>query len=100
MRESGWLLGEVVVLRVFVLNPDCRQRKRIKVDEKRRARMKRMAKTHGSMSCVAWRDGDDVVVRALVKVDDALLNNAMDAPIGIVVVDMRRLVRLGGEGVG
>ena len=31
--------------------------------------------------------------------DDTLPNNAMDAPIGIVVVEVRRLVRLGGEGV-
>ena len=27
------------------------------------------------------------------------MNEAMDAPIGIVVVEIRRLVRLGGEGV-
>ena len=88
-----------MVLRVFVLKHGCRKRKRIKIHEKRRVRVKRVARVHGGVSCVAWGDGDDVVVRALDKADDALLNNAMDAPIGIVVVEMRRLVRLGGEGV-
>ena len=58
-----------------------------------------MARIHGGVSYVAWGDGDGVVVRALERVEDALLNKAMDAPIGIVVVEIRRLVRLGGEGV-
>ena len=37
---------------------------------------------------------------ALDEVDARLPYSAMEAPIGMVVVEMRRFVRLGGEGVG
>ena len=62
-------------------------------------RAKRMARVHGGVSYVAWGDGDGVVVRALERVEDALLNIAMDAPIGIVVVEIRRFVLLPGKEV-
>ena len=86
-------------MRDFVLNHGRRKRKRIRIQEQRKVRAKRMARVHGGVSYVAWGDGDGVVVRALERVEDALPNKAMDAPIGIVVVEIRRLVRLGGEGV-
>ena len=47
-----------------------------------------MARVHGGVSYVAWGDGDGVVVKALKRVEDALPNKAMDAPIGIVVVEI------------
>ena len=53
----------------------------------------------GSVWCAACDGGDCVIERALEKVEELLPNVAIDAPIGSVVVEMRRFVRLEGEGV-
>ena len=47
-------------------------------------------------ACDAW---DCVIARALERVEELLPNMAIDAPIGNVVVEIRRLVRLAGEEV-
>ena len=53
----------------------------------------------GSVWCAACDAWDCVIARALERVEELLPNMAIDAPIGSVVVEMRRFVRLGGEGV-
>ena len=58
-----------------------------------------MVGAHGSVWCAACDSGDCVIVRALDIVEELLPNKAIDAPIGRVVVEMRRFVRLVGEGV-
>ena len=49
--------------------------------------------------CCVCVIGDCVIVRALDRVEELLPKRAIDAPIGSVVVEMRRFVRLVGEGV-
>ena len=51
----------------------------------------------GGVWYVACGKGDCVVDRALESVEELLPNMAIDAPIGSVVVEIRRLVRLAGE---
>ncbi len=53
----------------------------------------------GSVWCAACDGGDCVIERALERVEELLPNMAIDAPIGSVVVEMRRFVRLAGEEV-
>ena len=53
----------------------------------------------GGVWYVACGKGDCVVDRALENVEELLPNMAIDAPIGSVVVEIRRLVRLAGEEV-
>ena len=53
----------------------------------------------GSVWCVACDGWDCVIARALERVEELLPNMAIDAPIGSVVVEMRRFVRLEGEEV-
>ena len=55
--------------------------------------------TQGEMLCAVCVTGDCVIVRALDRVEELLPKRAIDAPIGSVVVEMRRFVRLMGEGV-
>ena len=57
------------------------------------------AGTHGEKLCPVCVMGDCVIVRALDRVEELLPKRAIDAPIGSVVVEMRRFVRLVGEGV-
>ena len=53
----------------------------------------------GSVWCAACDGGDCVIERAFERMEVLLPNMAIDAPIGSVVVEMRRFVRLEGEGV-
>ena len=53
----------------------------------------------GSVWCAACDAWDCVIARALERVEELLPNMAIDAPIGSVVVEMRRFVRLEGEGL-
>ena len=70
--------------------------------KKRRARrliILMMVGANGGVWCAACDSGDCVIVRALDRVEELLPNKEIDAPIGRVVVEMRRFLRLSGEGV-